>query len=280
MIVSDAAFLLVVGVVFPAGIVAILLLNRWSRELDRLLRARHPEVLDALREQDSRHGNPDAQDSSYAMLRYLWRRDYRKLRDPEVARVAGRLRALVLAFASLLVLTMAGLSVDEAMTAKSTRAAQRAVAAARAPDERRELALDLHRKGRLAEAIRAYDELLGPVGADGELVYWRGMAHWKMGEEDRALADFRRVMDLEPGRIDAYLHTDRILSRHRRFDDCVELWTRYLRVVPDDATAHMERGGSHYHRGDFAAAYEDAKRACDLGKKEACPHAERMKARL
>jgi Flp pilus assembly protein TadD len=154
------------------------------------------------------------------------------------------------------------------------------VAAAQTLQQKRDRALTLHHEGRVEEAIRLYDEILGPVGADGELVHWRGVAHWKAGRENQALVDFRRAMDLDPGRFETYLNADRILSRQRRFDDCVDLWNRYLRVVPGDAAALLERGGSNFHRGDFAAAHADLQRACDLGKKEACGFAESVKAKM
>lgn len=264
---------LVIAIVL-ATFVLLFLVNHWSAELQRLLRLRHPEVLQALDE------DGEGRALSPAMLRFLWRREYRTLGDAKVTRIARRLRSLAFAYSSCVVLLFAWDTFPDVMTVASVSGPEARMEDPRAPDARRETALEHHRKGRYKEAIRVYDELLGPVGADGELVYWRGMAYSGMGNEDKALVDLRRVMDLEPGWIDAYVQADRILSRQRRFDDCVDLWSRYLRAVPGDATAHMERGGAHYHRGDIAAAYEDARRACELGKAEACRYADRMKARL
>jgi tetratricopeptide (TPR) repeat protein len=242
-----------------------------------LLRKRHPKVLERLEAEDERNGD-DPDDSGSAMLLFIWRGQYRRLRDQEVTRAGDRIRLLLVpTFAGFAVLFVAMLyqayREDEAGETPPANAAHSMQAL-------RDRALTLHHEGRIEEAIRVYDEILGPVGADGDLVYWRGVAHWKAGRENHALVDFRRVMDLTPGRLEAYLNADRILSRQRRFDDCVDLWTRYLRVVPGDATAHMERGGSHFHRGDFASSHADAQRACDLGKKEACGFAERARARM
>ena len=258
-----AVFLLIIAMVFV------------QREFDRLLRERDPELRDRLMLEDG-----DGR-LSRDLLRFLWKREYEELGDQELSRAAGRLRALLIPIvAGFTVLMLGGGYNTYCDQAAGPEAAQRPLNNAQLMEERRNTALRLHNQGKVEEAIRIYDELLGPVGADGELVYWRGVAHWKAGREDMALVDFRRVMDLNPGWLDAYLHADRILSKQRRFDDCVDLWNRYLRVAPGDATAHMERGGSHYHRGDFAAAHADATRACELGKKEACAMAERVKATL
>lgn len=259
---------------FAAFLVLMLVGIFWYRQLEQLLGERHPEVLDKLEAKDEEK----EAEAGTSLQRFIWRRRYRRLRDPDVSRVAGRLFGLQVALGAVFALLFVnGLYEDFAET---TDAPPRVAANAQDWQDKRARALALHHEGRIEEAIRLYDELLGPVGADGDLVYWRGVAHWRAGREDMALVDFRRVMDLNPGWFDTYLHADRILSKQRRFDDCVDLWTRYLRAVPGDATAHMERGGSHYHRGDFAAAYADANRACELGKKEACPMAEKMKARL
>lgn len=269
---------------FAAAFVLVGLLNRWSGQLDARLRKRHPETLEALRQEDQSYGGAD--ESSYALLKYLWQRKYLGLRDETTARIASRLRMLLFAFPLLFVaMGIVSLLAEEAgelriVSGRNLPPSAAGKDAGNPTAGKREQALELHRQGRPEDAIRLYDELLGSEGKDAELVYWRGVAHWKAGSEDKALADFRYLMDLDPGRFDAYLHADRILSRQRRFDDCVDLWTRYLRVAPNDATAYMERGGSHFHRGDFAAAHADARRACELGKTEACAHAERMKARL
>jgi tetratricopeptide (TPR) repeat protein len=262
---------------FAAVFVMFVVVGHLYRSFAALLRERHPKILERIKAEDERSG-ADHDDSSPAMLSFVWRRHYRRLRDEEVTRAGDRIRVLLIpTFAGFAVLFVAMLyrtySEDEAGETPPKNPAHSIQAL-------RDRALTLHHEGRIEEAIRVYDEILGPIGADGELVYWRGVAQWKAGREDQALVDFRRVMDLTPGRFDAYMNADRILSRQRRFDDCVDLWTRYLRVVPGDATAHMERGGSHFHRGDFASAHADAQRACDLGKKEACGFAERARARM
>jgi tetratricopeptide (TPR) repeat protein len=262
--------------VFAVVFLLVIVLVYLQREYDRLLRERHPEVSDALAQEDADKGEDDG-DTSPAALRFLWRRGYRKLGDDELTRAGDRMRAL-------LVPTLAGFGFVFVGSGYNSfceeTAAERPPNAAEVMQDKRTQALALHNQGKIEQAIRLYDELLGPAGADAELVYWRGVAHGKAGREDMALVDFRRVMDLDPGRFEAYLYADRILSRQRRFDDCVDVWNRYLRVVPGDATAYMERGGSHYHRGDFAAAHADARRACELGKREACAMAERVKARM
>lgn len=144
---------------------------------------------------------------------------------------------------------------------------------------RRDEAFELHRAGRLIEAIAIYDELLRESNRNAELHYWRAMAHLKQQDGEPALKDLRRVIELQPTNFDAHLYADRILTQQQRWDEILEIWNQYLHLVPGDATAHFERGGTNYRKGDLAAARADAAEACRLGKAEGCTWAERLKLR-
>jgi tetratricopeptide (TPR) repeat protein len=143
----------------------------------------------------------------------------------------------------------------------------------------REQAFRLHREKRWADAVAAYDDLLAESERDAELHYWRGMARWQLGQPDQALQDFRRVIELEPANFEAHRSADRIPSGQRRWDEILEMWNRYIARTPASADAYFERGGTNFHKGDLVAAQADAARACELGKAEACPWAERLKRR-
>ncbi len=48
-----------------------------------------------------------------------------------------------------------------------------------------------------------------------------------------------------------------------------------LALEPENAEAHLERGGAYHHKGDAAEALADARTACDLGLAKACTIARR-----
>ena len=261
-------------VLFVGVFVILLVMIACVSRLARLLRERHPDRFEELGLEDLRdwrnHDGSSELTLPQSVIRFLWRRRFYRLRDDEIVRLSYAMRWMLFAFASGFALLFAsvlyveikeGFDPDEAAPAMASR------------DVRRDRAYELHRARRYAEAIVIYDALLGGAAADAELVHWRGMARWHLGRHDEALVDFRRVMDLDPGNLEAYRNSDRILSAQKRFDDCVDLWSRYLRVVPGDAEAHYQRGGAHFRRGDLAAAQADATRACELGQREACARA-------
>lgn len=267
------------GFLFATLIAMVLAWFAGLRRLSRLLAERHAAKYEQMELADlfpqgfwvTEHDNSVP---VRHLMRFLWRRDYDRLKDREVATLGAYLRLLFIAYFCVFALLFASILRDAFRTSFS-----RVVEAPAPPAQAlREKAFDLHRQQKYPEAIAAYDQLLGETGADAELVYYRGAAHWHAGDTALAQKDFRRVIELDPGHYEAHVHVDRFLSGEKRFDECVQLWNAYLKVVPRDANAYFERAGSHFRRGDRESALADSKRACDLGKAEACPWVTRLEA--
>ena len=137
-----------------------------------------------------------------------------------------------------------------------------------------------HHDKKYQRAIAIYDELLRSQPRDAELLHYRAGAHWQMGHTDAALEDYRAVLALQPGNIEAIKTVDRILAREKRWDEILPLWNEYLRAVPNDAEAHAERSGTYFHKGDLQASRADARKACELGHARSCSHAKYLDARV
>jgi tetratricopeptide (TPR) repeat protein len=251
--------------------------NRLSREL----RDRYPGVHKELHLDEmwprgwgwlGRHDNTRA---VFALMRFLFSGRYRELDDPYVTDLGTTMRRMFvgsLAIFAMVVWLIQKVPPPEARTDEP-------LASVSPHDQVRARAFDLHRAGKHAEAIAAYDEVLRASAADAEALQWRGTAHWKLNRVDAALDDFYRVIELQPTNFEVHIHADRILSNQRRWDDVIVLWTAYLRRMPSDAGAYFERGGAHYRKHDLPSAKADAVRACELGKAEACAMVERLKQR-
>jgi len=144
---------------------------------------------------------------------------------------------------------------------------------------RRREAFRLHRAGQFAEALPVYDTLLADADIDVELHFFRGIAHWKLAHNDLALQDFRRVIALDTANFTANQYADRILSAQQRWDEVIAIWNNFIRYNPANAEAYYERGGTYFHKGDLAASFVDATKSCELGKKDGCAQAARLKGR-
>ena len=266
------------GFLFATLIVMVFAWFAGLRRLSRLMRERHVEKYVEMELEDlsasaaSMFGERENSVAVRKLLRFLWRRDYHRLGDREVGTLGAYLRLLFLSYLVVFALLFGSIARDALRTTFS----RETVAPTPPAQALRDKAFALHRQQKYADSVAAYDQLLGEVGADAELVYYRGAAHWHLGDLDAAQRDFRRTIELDPGNYEAHVHIDRMLSREKRFDECVQLWNAYLKVVPRDANAYLERAGSHFHRGDRESSLRDAKRSCELGKEKACEWVARL----
>lgn len=270
------------GVLFAVGGVMVLVWFWRVSRLSRHLRERHAAKYEAMGlefmwPQTLGQWLSDYNNSGpvLALVRFLWRREDAGLGDPELTRMTTALRRhaaiYLLVFATLVTSILREAWVD------GKRREQAATEVANRPEYRRERVFGPAREKRWADTIAAYDAL-PEAGRDAELTYWRAMAQWGLGREDLALQDFRRAIELDPAYFDAIRYADRLLTRQQRWDEILDLWDRYLVKNKWNAEAYFERGGTHFHKGDRAAALEDVTRACELGKPEACAMAEKLKS--
>jgi tetratricopeptide (TPR) repeat protein len=271
---------LVMWVAFAVFFVLTIVWRACARRLARMIGERHPGKYDRMSLGDIEDASllgssDDTEKADMAVMRFLWRREYYRMQDDEIVKLAHGMRWLLVGLG----LSFAAFGSTVVMTALEPGDAPE-VAAVAAPQaqlaEARSRAFELHRQNRLPEALALYDQLVDKGPPDAEVTYYRGNARAASGQHDLALVDYRRVMDLDPAHFAAHLNTDRILSRQRRWDDCIDVWNRYLRVVPRDAEAYYERGGSHFRKGDVAQSILDLKRSCELGKAAACARAEAL----
>lgn len=247
------------------------------RRLSHRLRDRHPEKYDDMGLADlwpsdlaawvSGHNNSRP---VWALLGFLFSREDLPLRDARLSSLVTFMRWLFLAYLGLFVVIVY-LAMQE--PGPASRRAASAAAAASSREEPREQAYRLHREHKFAEAIPVYDRLLTDSSRDAELTYWRGIAHWQLGNLYQALQDFRRAVELDPMNLEAHRGADRILSGQQRWDEVIELWSAYLRSKHADPEAYLERARASFHRGDLDGARADAAKACGMGMARACARA-------
>ena len=137
----------------------------------------------------------------------------------------------------------------------------------------------LYRQGDFPAALAVYDQILAQDHSRSEAHYGHGATAWKLGQEERALADLKECIRLDPSRAEAYRLFDQILSRRQAWDEIIDAWSLLIRVEPGNAQAYVERGGAYYHKRDLAAARADAEKACALGSGQGCDIVARLTGR-
>jgi hypothetical protein len=100
--------------------------------------------------------------------------------------------------------------------------------------------------------------------------YRQGVELARAGRDDEALREFKRSIELDPTRFEAYKALDDLLSSKRDWPTIIDYWTRYLQEAPNDGRAYQERSGTYSQLHDLASAIRDADKACSLGMASSC----------
>ena len=85
----------------------------------------------------------------------------------------------------------------------------------------------------------------------------RGLAYHYQGQSDKALADLNRAIELKPDYADAYNNRALAYSRQGRFADAISEYSRALEIEPNFALVYHNRGMDYYKMGEFEKALAD-----------------------
>jgi len=138
---------------------------------------------------------------------------------------------------------------------------------------------ELFRKPDLVRAIDKYTWALRFFPDNPQALCWRGIAYDRTGRREAALADLCKAINLDPKLYDAYGGLGNLYLKQGRFDESIEVWTKFLRLDPGNADAYLERAGTCYRKRDLARALADAKKSCELGNSNGCKLAEHLDPR-
>ncbi len=90
-----------------------------------------------------------------------------------------------------------------------------------------------------------------------EAYFWRGIAHYKKSDPDRAIEDFNSALNINPEYAEAYLGRGSAYSQKRDFDRAIKDFDKVLDINPEYAEAYIHRGSAYYEKRDVDRAIED-----------------------
>lgn len=116
-------------------------------------------------------------------------------------------------------------------------------------------AIQLHKAGRSADALPLYATVLGDEPDNLAALFYGGVAAWRAGQHDLALARLDRVIDRATQPVaDAYFHRALVRVSLNRIDEAVADYERSIALKPGYAPAHNNLGLLLGDRGDLTAA--------------------------
>lgn len=104
------------------------------------------------------------------------------------------------------------------------------------------------------------DEKLG-------FLWTRGTAYSQAGRHDEAIADFDKVIELDPANVDAYIGRAYVHIQSGRHDKAVADYSEAIRLAPKSAPLYLYRGAVFVQMNDFDKALADANTAIALDPK-------------
>ena len=96
--------------------------------------------------------------------------------------------------------------------------------------------------------------------------YNRGDAHFKKGENDLAISDFTKAIEMNPRFANAYYYRGLAYLRKREYDQAISDYTKAIEINPRFAVAYPERAFAYCHfKREYDKAWEDVHKAESLG---------------
>ena len=114
---------------------------------------------------------------------------------------------------------------------------------------------ELLKNKKLDEALKEFKQA-AKLSPDASVAhYWVGMAYFYKREHERAIAKFKKVLDLEPKNYRALAMIGRILSLDRtKLDDAIDYLQKALSINQDYAEAHFDLGRIYALKRDMNRA--------------------------
>lgn len=127
--------------------------------------------------------------------------------------------------------------------------------------ERFAAALEHHRVGRLAEAERAYRQILEAAPQHADALHMLGVVAHQTRRNAEAVDLIQRAIDRNPGVPAFHNNLGNALKAQGRLEQAEAAYRRALELKPDHAEAHYNLGIALHARGAFAAAAASFQRA-------------------
>lgn len=111
--------------------------------------------------------------------------------------------------------------------------------------------------GEFDKAIQEYTRALQLDPGNVELLLGRGDAQHRNHNPRTAIKDFDQVISAEPNNARAYYYRAWSYIAMRKLEKAISDFSRAIELKPDYTKAYSDRGYTYYEMGDFASAVQD-----------------------
>jgi tetratricopeptide (TPR) repeat protein len=143
-----------------------------------------------------------------------------------------------------------------------------------------ERGLEALQKGDYALAVTCLDAYIRDNPLRAKAYYCRGVAHAKLKEPDKAIADFSEAIRLLPVYDQAFLERGFAYLGKRQYEKAIKDFDETIRLGPKEAKAYGGRALTYQAKGEDGKAIKDFDAAIRLGQKGLAIYTLRGDARL
>jgi tetratricopeptide (TPR) repeat protein len=137
-----------------------------------------------------------------------------------------------------------------------------------------------YKKGDYDQAIANYTRAIEINPNYAKAYFYRGLAYQDKGDYDRAIADYTKAIEINPKLDIAYNNRGLAYQDKGDYDRAIADYTKAIEINPKFDVAYYNRGSTYYKKGDHHRGIYDMQMACKLGNKNACEFLERIKSKL
>ena len=96
--------------------------------------------------------------------------------------------------------------------------------------------------------------------------YFKGVAYFKKGQNDKAIAEYNKAIEINPRLAEAYANRGLAYAQGKgQFDQAISDFNKAIGINPRYAMAYNDRAITYYYQGEDDKAWEDVHKAQSLG---------------
>ena len=126
------------------------------------------------------------------------------------------------------------------------------------------------RMGQLDKAVADYDKAIALNPSHFKAYYNRGVAFARMGQLDKAVADYDKAIALNPSDPEVYNNRGAAFARMGQLGKAVADFDKAIALNPSFSGAYYNLGKAYLMTNNRELAISDFKKACDLGSEIGC----------